>query len=357
MTQVIDKNVDNLVCVKLEVHIWGGRRHLEKGDLLQANPAFKNLPSEKLATLGAYKICDPDHIKRFQSIKGRAERALRRSGLPILGAWGIPSQRYQAVHEELVAIQAEFETLKSEFVKNYDAAVDKWRMEQLIENPEYGHLFNDTPAASHVERRMSFEFHPCRISAPAAVDQPALNERFDKQVNGLKGELMQEVATEANTLITEYLTTKKDGGVVQKREYVTPKTLGPLKRAAAKMASFQFLDPTIGPLADAINSIVSSLPPERIDGQSLLKVWGLARMLATPASALEMAALAAEGASGDDLIARSGVQQVSLAAEPAAKGQGEQPVAEAKLEPTEPMAPAPRVPPAAAPAQDLALLL
>jgi hypothetical protein len=327
MTQVIEKSAANLVCVKLEVHIWGGRRHLEKADLIHANPEFKKLPSEKLATLGAYKICNPSEIRRFNSTKGRAERVLKRHGLPILGVWGVPSDKYQVVHEELVAIQDEFEVLKGAFVTGYDKAVEAWKLEQLIENPEYAHLFNDTPTATHVSNRLSFEFHPCRISAPADMQAPELNERFERQVTGLKGELMQEVATEANTLITEYLTTRSAGGVLKQREYVTPKTLGPLKRAVAKLNSFRFLDGTIGPLADAINDVVKALPTERIEGASLIKVWSLARMLSSPSIAVEMAVLASEGASADDLIARNGI--TTLATVPVAVQSG----APAQIEP------------------------
>ena len=79
MTELAKKDATGLVCVMLDVHIWSGRRHLEKTDLIHANPEFRKLPEKELANLGSVKICDPDDIKKFQKVKGKAERALKRA--------------------------------------------------------------------------------------------------------------------------------------------------------------------------------------------------------------------------------------------------------------------------------------
>lgn len=317
MTEVIEKRADDLVCVMLDVHIWSGRRHLELDDLVQANQEFRELPSETLATLGAYKICDPKDIKNFQQIKGKAERYLRRQGLPILGAIGIPAAKFEKVHLELAKFKAQFDDAAATFVAAFDSALAKWKTEQLAENPKYAHLFNRTPDADHVEKRLAFTYHPYRISAPG--DAPELNAHYESQVGGLKGELLTEVASEATQLITDYLMGKGPNGVVQKREYVTQKTLGPLKRAAAKLDSFRFLDPSIGPLADAISEVINALPPQRIEGASLIKLWTLARALSSPAEAIKMAEMAMDGVTGEDFLASQSIATASTAvAAPAA---------------------------------------
>ncbi len=250
MAQVIHKDAANLVCVLLDVHIWSGRRHLEKTDLVHSNPEFRKLPEKDLANLGSVKICDPDDIRRFHTIKGQAERVLRRAGLPILGAVGVPADRPP-----------------------------------------------NTQALIHV-----VEIHPVgtrdRLRSVTA-------DRDERAVQ--KGELMREVADEATSLITDYLAGNGRSGAAGRREYVTQKTIGPLKRAAAKLTSFRFLDSTIGPLADMIQDVLASLPPSgRIDGLGLLKVWSLARMLSTPRQAAEMAQMAQQGAAADDLLGASG---------------------------------------------------
>ena len=73
--EVVSKSADGLVCIQLDVHIWSGRRHLDKTDLIHANKEFEKLPEKDLANLGSVKICDPDKIKEFQSLKNRADAA------------------------------------------------------------------------------------------------------------------------------------------------------------------------------------------------------------------------------------------------------------------------------------------
>jgi hypothetical protein len=333
MTEVIqDKNASDLVCVMLDVHIWSGRRHLELDDLVQANQEFRELPSETLATLGAYKICDPKDIKNFHQIKGKAERYLRRQGLPILGAVGIPAGKFEAVHLELAKYKAQFDDAAATFVAAFDTALEQWKQQQLAENPKYAHLLHHTPAADQVEKRISFTYHPYRISAPADAMNPDLNAHYESQVGGLKGELLTEVASEASQLITDYLMGRGPNGVVQKREYVTQKTLGPLKRAAAKLDSFRFLDPSIGPLADAISEVVNALPVQRIEGASLIKLWTLARALSSPADAIRMAEMAMEGVAGEDILASQAIATAAIGAAPSvAADAGQQRAGEIEL--------------------------
>lgn len=309
MTNVIEKCVDDLVCVMLDVHIWGGRRILNREDLLAANPALSKLPSEKLASLGAYKLCDPELLRQFDVVRGRAERYLKRQGLSLLGAVGITPEKYQnEAYAKLLAFQAEFNALGDAFLKQFDVAVQNWATTQLLENPDYAHLFNQPPSREHVEKRLSFTFHAYRVNAPAAEDGSAMNSHYDTQVRGLKGELMRDVAAEAGTLVNEYLLRKQDG-VVTAREYVTPRTLGPLIRAAAKLDDFRFLDPSIGPLSDLINEVVASADAQRIEGKLLMKVWSLSKLLSDPERAVELAAAATEGKSSDDLLGAMTIAQ------------------------------------------------
>ena len=205
------------------------------------------------------------------------------------------------MHDELVKLQAEFNSLSNSFIAAYDASVATWKATKMVSNPEYAHLFDSIPTAIQVAGRISFDFHPYRISAPADDMKPELNERFEHQMTGLKGELMAEVAMEASTLMTDCLMGKV-GGVVQRREYVTPKTLGPLRRAAQKLRDFVFLDPSIGPLADLIEETLQDMPVVgQITGPSLLKIWSLARILSSPTEASSIAAHAAAGAQMGDV--------------------------------------------------------
>jgi hypothetical protein len=302
MAQVIHTPADHLVCVLLDIHIWSGRRHLEKSDLIQSNPEFSKLPEKELANLGSVKICDPEDIRTFHTLKGQAERVLGRAGLPMLGAIGVPADRFSVVHDELVKLQEQFQALARDFIAAYDQRIAAWKTRHLQTNPDWGPLFHNVPTATHVAGRLSFDFHPFRIAAPAA-EKPALNARFEQQLRGLKGELLQEVAAEAARLVTACIEGGRTQANALPRERVTARTMGPLRRAAAKLTSFRFIDPGVGPLADVIEEVLAGLPlAGRIDGVRLMRVWSLASMLSTPLQAAEMAQLAQQGAAADDLL-------------------------------------------------------
>jgi hypothetical protein len=317
MPHVIDTPADHLVCVVLDIHIWSGRRHLERSDLIRSNPEFSKLPEKELANLGSVKICDPEDIRKFHTLKGQAERVLGRAGLPTLGAIGVPADRFEAVHDDLVKLQQRFQELARGFVAAYDQRIASWKARHLQTNPDWAPLFSNVPTATHVAGRLAFDFHPFRIAAPAAGGgQPALNARFDQQLHGLKGELLQELADEATHLVTACIEGGKKQANAVPREHVTARTLAPLKRAAAKLTSFRFIDPTIGPLADVIEEVLAGLPlAGRIDGVRLMRVWSLASMLSTPKQAAEMAELAQQGAAADDLL---GLVAASVAVAPTA---------------------------------------
>jgi hypothetical protein len=317
MTQVIHTPADHLVCVVLDIHIWSGRRHLERSDLIQSNPEFSKLPEKELANLGSVKICDPEHIRQFHTLKDQAERVLGRAGLPMLGAIGVPADRFNTVHDELVKLQQQFQTLARNFIAAYDQRIAGWKARHLQTNPDWEPLFNNVPTATHVAGRLSFDFHPFRIAAPAPRnDHPALNDRFDQQLHGLKGELLQELAAEATRLVAACIEGGKEQANAVPREHVTARTMGPLRRAATKLTSFRFIDPGVGPLADVIEEVLAGLPlAGRIDGVRLMRVWSLASMLSTPLQAAEMAQLAQEGAAADDLL---GLVAASVAVAPRA---------------------------------------
>lgn len=298
MKEIVSKDASGLVCVMLDVHIWSGRQRLTKDDLIRANPEFRGLPEKELANLGSVKICDPEEVRKFQKVKGKAERALRRSGLPTLGAVGVPLALFEStVYPELVALQKEFEQLETSFIQAYDKRVEEWKMKHTVSNPGWKHLFSALPSAKHVAGRLSFDFHPYRVSAPAEDFKSELNDRFNEQMGGLKGELLAEVAAEANMMMANYLVGRNPAtGVVSRREHITPKTLGPLKRVAQKLKNFQFLDPSIEPLADHIFNTLERIPTVgRIEGANLIAVWSLTRMLSSTAQAAEVAALASKG--------------------------------------------------------------
>jgi hypothetical protein len=276
--------------VTLDVHLWSGRKRLRKEKLLEKNPEFKNLPPESLATLGSIKIADPDDLAPFMRIKREAEKQLLINGLPLLGTIGIPEAKLDSVFKKLTVLQKEFEDLRAQLHRDYETRVQDWR--EKDENKGWAHLINDIPTPEYVAGRLAFGFHLCRVSAPSAEDASPINEHYGRQVGGLKGELFADAAREARLLMERYLTGNVDGAV-RKRDKITQKTIGPLRRVAEKLRSFSFLDPTVGPMAQVVEHCLSLLPHEGpIEGTHLTHIWSLARTLANEKAAEEAAAIA-----------------------------------------------------------------
>lgn len=306
--KVARKEVHDLVCVSLDVHLWSGRKRLRKEALIEKNPALANLPPESLATLGAIKICDPDDLAPFARLKREAEKILSGNGLPLLGTWGIPQGKLEKVYKRLKELQVEFDGYRSQLHRDYNTRIEEWRSKP--ENMAWEHLIADIPTPEYVAGRLSFGFHMVRVMAPAADEASGLNEGFSKQVGGLKGELFADAAREARVLMDKYLMGKGDGGVVSQRDKITQKTLRPLRRIAEKLRSFAFLDTTVEPMAEVIEHCLKLLPPEGpIEGVHLVHIWALARTLANEHAAEEAAALASQlGSPGDvfqNMLAKS----------------------------------------------------
>ena len=296
---VKQKSAEGLVCVTLEVHLWSGRKRLKKEQLIAKNKEFENLPPATLATLGSIKICDTDDLAPFNAMKREAEKLLAINGLPLLGTVGIPEAKLDNVFKGLALIQSKFNDKRDTFFKRFDKAIEDWRNQP--ENAEWSNLIHDIPSPEQAAGKMSFGFHLCRVSAPSSDEFSDANQMYAKQMTGLKGELFADAAKEAEILITKYLTGKTTGGVVQKREKVTWKTLRPLKRIGEKFTSFAFLDPTCEPMADMIDHVLGLLPDEGpIEGVHLMHIWTLAQALSNPQKAISLAQMAFEAESSAD---------------------------------------------------------
>jgi ABC-type phosphonate transport system ATPase subunit len=77
--------LDHLVVVHLDIAIWTARKKLAATDLGGAE-----LPPEDLASLGSKRICNPEDLRTFGTLKARAVSLLDRNGVRFLNGWAIP---------------------------------------------------------------------------------------------------------------------------------------------------------------------------------------------------------------------------------------------------------------------------
>ena len=81
-----------LTAIRLDVNIWSARRKLTATDL-----ATPDLPPESLASLGSKKVCNPEDLRVFATLKARAIALLDRHGVRFLGGWVIPEAATRSV--------------------------------------------------------------------------------------------------------------------------------------------------------------------------------------------------------------------------------------------------------------------
>ena len=118
----IETITDRITLVMLSVNIWSGRKKLRAEDLKLG----ADVPPEDLVSLGSKRVCDPEALKVFHSIKQGAERACLRVGTRFLGGYAVPVEHQEALAESLDALKAEFDQETHSFLADYDRSLEAW---------------------------------------------------------------------------------------------------------------------------------------------------------------------------------------------------------------------------------------
>lgn len=179
--------LDHLVVVNLDIHIWTARKKLVPLDLGGAE-----LPPEDLASLGSKRICNPEDLRSFGTLKARAVNLLERNGVRFLGGWAVPETRMDEIGVELAAIRDEFNTAKDSFLQRYEQSVQDW----IARHPQWGSIIaGSTVSEEYVRSRMDFRWQMFRVKAPDTAG--ALKDDLQRDVDTLGLTLFDEVAKAA----------------------------------------------------------------------------------------------------------------------------------------------------------------
>lgn len=278
------KVLDSLLALHLEVNIWTARKKLSPEDFAGAT-----LPPEDLASLGSKRVCDPEALRVFGTLKARAVSLLDRHGVRFLGGWAIPENQADAIVTELGQILQDFNAAKEDFLSRYDESVRDW----IAKHSGWEQIIADsTVSADYVRSRMGFLWRLYRIVPPNPAD-PVM-EGLKDEVASLGQTLFGEVSKAATEAWHKCFAGKTE---------ITRKALSPLRTIHQKLSGLSFVEPRVSPVADLIHTAFEHLPKRgRIEGANLLMLQGLVSLLRDTDALIEHGQKIMDGTTSKDVL-------------------------------------------------------
>ena len=283
-TQTDIKVLHSLLALHLEVNIWTARKKLIPEDFAGAV-----LPPDDLASLGSKRICDPESLSIFGTLKSRAVSLLDRHGVRFLGGWAIPEKLAGDITTELGQIQDDFNAAKEAFLASYDQSVRDW----IDKHAGWEKIIADsTVSADYVRSRMGFAWKVYRIVPPDPSD--TITAGLAEEVESLGQTLFGEVSKAATEAWHKCFAGKTE---------ITRKALSPLRTIHQKLTGLSFVEPRVAPVAELIETAFESLPKRgRIDGANLLMLQGLVSLLRDADGLVEHGQMVIDGTTSKDVL-------------------------------------------------------
>lgn len=243
---------EKIFVVDAEINIWSGQRKLDAADIRLGQGG--ELPPEKVANLGNKKIADPESLRPFHRVKTSLRRYLNDIGMPFLGGWACPLDKFDEVKSRMENYQTEFEQEKLRFLADYNHKVEEW----LLANPDYeDEIRRGVMHRDDVEKRIRFGYHTFKLIP--AVDEDAEGQRLERRVAGLGDELLYEVADAAARFADQLIG----------REQIAVTTSITLKGLRDKIEGLAFLNGNLQPIADLLTDTLSGYQLHR-DGRNIV---------------------------------------------------------------------------------------
>ncbi|WP_319760626.1 DUF3150 domain-containing protein [Maridesulfovibrio sp.] len=275
--------LNHILALNLDVSIWSARKKLTPSDF-----GATQLPPEELASLGSKRICNPEDLRIFGTLKSRAVNMLDRHGVRFLGGWAIPEKVADEIEKELTAIEKEFFAAKEDFLSRYDEAVQDW----IKQHPGWEKLIgSSTVSAEYVRSRIGFKWQFFKLTAP---EKNSVKKGLKEEVNKLGSTLFDEISKAATDTWNRCY-----AGKVK----VTHKALSPLRSIQNKLDGLSFVDPRVLPITDLLQTAFDKVPSRGfIRDENLLMLQGVVSVLREPALLVENAQKILDGRTAKDLL-------------------------------------------------------
>ena len=279
--------LDYLLVVNLDIHIWTARKKLVPLDLGGAE-----LPPEDLASLGSKRVCNPEDLRSFTTLKARAVSLLERSGIRFLSGWAVPNARIDDIMRELAVIRDEFNAAKESFLQRYEQSVQDW----IARHPQWGNIIaGSTVSQEYVRSRLDFRWQVFQVAQPKTMDCNMDNLKED--IDRLGGTLFDEIAKAAGEVWHRCYAGKTE---------ITRKALSPLKAMYDKLMGLTFVEPRVAPVAELLDTAFRSIPKRgAITGSTLVMLQGLVSLLQNPQALMEHGQMILDGRKNSHKILES----------------------------------------------------
>ena len=279
--------LDHLLVVNLDIHIWTARKKLVPLDLGGAE-----LPPEDLASLGSKRVCNPEDLRSFTTLKARAVSVLERSGIRFLSGWAVPDTRIDDIMRELAVIRDEFNAAKESFLQRYEQSVRDW----IARHPQWGGIIaGSTVSEEYVRSRLDFRWQVFQVAQPEAINRNMDNLKED--IDRLGGTLFDEIAKAAGEAWHRCYAGKTE---------ITRKALSPLKAMYDKLMGLTFVEPRVAPVAELLDTAFRSIPKRgAITGSTLVMLQGLVSLLQNPQALIEHGQMILDGRKNSHKILES----------------------------------------------------
>lgn len=228
---------DSLAVIMEDFDIWGGKTSLSASDFRLGTGG--ELPPSTIAHLGNKKIISSDHLRGFNRLKTACRRFLLRHGVPFMNGVAVPVKVIPDIAQKLDAIGLEFQSLRGDFLANYDKAINDW----VTAHPNYEEVIRrNALTEEEVAKRLNFEYQVFMISAS---EDPTQAQKLSEKVTGLGQGLIDEIAETAAKMYDTHFAGKARCGVRVQQQ---------LQNLRDKVDGLSFLNGNLTPLVGMMDS-------------------------------------------------------------------------------------------------------
>ena len=225
---------------------WTGEAVMTRADL-SAGIVEGNLPPEEITgSYGSLKVIDPEVLKKFSTLKKRAETVLKDAGVPFCKGFAVPTGEAKDVADRLRVIADEFNQERDNLSQQLPQLLAKWR----VEHPELNKFV--IPDPTDISRRINADFgmtHMTTVSADIDQSQSFAKVAKDDLFSGF----IKDVAKRSKDLLKKSV----EG---HKPEDLSQKTLSQLRFISNKLNTLRFLHHGVAPLCTLVNGLLSVMP-------------------------------------------------------------------------------------------------